>query len=169
MEIVALIFGAVIFVLAVQFIFRTTKGTVKVTQTYSDVNKYKNRGRRRVGRDPEVWHYAEGGIGLTLKYTIDGREVCGVLDRGFTVSEADINAIVEANEEVDVVVDPDDPGKFCLLREFYSSGPNPRAMAAYRSERGSVVNSWLKLKLVIWSGGIILGLLMLLIILEQFE
>lgn len=169
MEIVALIFGAVVFVLAVHFIFRTTTGAAKVSRTYSDVNKYKNRGRRRVGREPEVWHYSDGGIGLTVKYIIDGRAVHGVLDRGFLVSEAEINAIVKTQGEVDVVVDPDDPEKFCLMREFYSSEPNPRVMSAYRSTRSSVKIGWLKLKAVIWIGGIILGSLMLLVILEQFK
>ncbi len=100
-------------------VYKEVTSSRKIVRDAGDLQRYKNRGLRRVGREPDIWHYPDGEIGLTLKYVIDGREIYGVLDTDFIVDENQIRAIVSAGVDVDVIVDPDDHTKFCLVREFY--------------------------------------------------
>lgn len=100
-------------------IYKEVTSSRMTVRDAGDLQRYKNRGLRRVGREPDIWHYPDGEIGLTLKYVINGREIYGVLDPDFAVSENQIRAIISAGVDVDVIVDPDDHTKFCLVREFY--------------------------------------------------
>ena len=103
---VCLVIIALIIGLCVCIYKEVTSSRITVRDA-GDLQRYKNRGLRRVGR------------GLTLKYVINGREIYGVLDPDFAVSENQIRAIISTGLDVDVIVDPDDHTKFCLIREFY--------------------------------------------------
>ena len=89
---VCLVIIALIIGLCVCIYKEVTSSRITVRDA-GDLQRYKNRGLRRVGREPDIWHYPDGEIGLTLKYVINGREIYGVLDHDHT--------------------------KFCLIREFY--------------------------------------------------
>ena len=156
MRLVLFLFLLVLLIAFLVCISAHTKGAVRVTKTASDVHRYRNYGVRRTGREPEYWHYSDGGLGLALKYTIDGETVCGVLDPAFTMSEAELRRIVEAGEETEIVTDPDDPCRFCLLREFYSSGPAERVL---KTDTDAIQN----IKLTFGIAKLAVGLAMLLV------
>ena len=78
---VCLVIIALIIGLCVCIYKEVTSSRITVRDA-GDLQRYKNRGLRRVGREPDIWHYPDGEIGLTLKYVRSpwyGRSVVGYL------------------------------------------------------------------------------------------
>ena len=168
MERILMLAGLAIVFSLVFYLSKLTKGAVKVTSTAADVHRYRNGGHRRVGREPELWHYSDGDTGLALKYTIDGEEVKGVLDRGFALSEEELRSMTESGEEIDIITDPDDPKQFCLAREFYSSGPSERLLNTEIKAVRSVKMAWFGAKTAIFLVGLAVGFFLVYSFLSMF-
>ncbi|WP_297959072.1 hypothetical protein [uncultured Ruminococcus sp.] len=168
MEHILVLAGAAVIIALAVFLSKLTKGTAQTVNTAADVHRYRNGGHRRTGREPELWHYADGGTGLALKYTIDGEEVKGVLDRGFTFSEEELRSMAEAGEDIDIITDPDNPKRFCLAREFYSSGHSERFLAEHRKTVGSVKMTWFNVKAVIFFAELAVGAFLVFSFLAMF-
>ena len=168
MRLVLFLFLLVLLIAFLVCISVHTKGAVRVTRTAENVHRYRNYGVRRTGREPEYWHYSDGGLGLALKYTIDGKTVCGVLDPAFTMSEAELRRIVEAGEETEIVTDPDDPCRFCLLREFCSSGPSERVLETHRNAISTFKLTYGVAKIAVFLAMLLVGTFLVWCFLSQF-
>ena len=110
----------------VAIVANSSRGAASTASLAVKMKKYKDDGRRCTGKSPELWHYSDGGTGLSLRYTVDGEDLRGVLDRSFGISERELNQIIMSGEEVAIIVSPDDPGEFCLAKEFYSTEGSER-------------------------------------------
>lgn len=105
---------------AIVIVIMVIKGIVSIAKSHT-VLRYKYSDINCLAHSPEYWNSSDGSLTLVMKYTIDGVEYTGTLDKTFWKSNDTVKRIVETERNIFISVDPDNHNKFCLHRDIEGS------------------------------------------------
>ena len=111
--IVGIIAAAGIVIMVIKGIISLAKSRTVLRYKYSDITC--------LAHSPEYWNSSDGSLTLVMKYTIDGVEYTGTLDKTFWKSNDTVKRIVNTEQNIFVSVDPDNYNRFCLHRDIEGS------------------------------------------------
>ncbi len=110
---IAVVIKGIVAVIALIF------GTAAVA---SDIKRSSRRGDYKYGgviviaREPELYR-RENSWGIMLKYEYEGKTINGILDSSCWISQSKAEMLCR-EEEIDIMIIPDCPDRFWLLREI---------------------------------------------------